>query len=146
MKRGMWLAAVAGLVVAACGGGGTGPTGTPATQITQPPTATEGQVTSRPNSGDNKAKAQALIPPGSSAAINELTVGSQYSVQVTSSMTLDQLGAFWTAAIPAAGLTEAGRYTADGSLIIAFTNPDGGITASQVDSGVLITISIGSIS
>jgi hypothetical protein len=146
MKRAIWLVAVAGLVVAACGGGGARPSATPATQITQPPTATEGQQTSQPNAGDNKAKAQALIPQGSSAPINEVTIGSQYSVQVTSSMTLDQLGAFWNTAIPAAGLTESGRYTASGSLIIAVTNPDGGITATETENGVLITITLGSSS
>jgi hypothetical protein len=32
------------------------------------------------------------------------------------------------------------------SLIIAMTNPDGGITASPTDNGVLITISVGASS
>jgi hypothetical protein len=58
-------------------------------------------------------------------------------------MTLDQLKAFWTQAIPAAGMSETGRYEAAGSLVIAFTNPDGGITASPADNGFLITISVG---
>jgi hypothetical protein len=75
--------------------------------------------------------------------MNEITIGNSYTVQVTSTMTLEQLGAFWTTAIPAAGLTESGRYTAAGSLIIAFTNPDGGITATNTDNGVLISISVG---
>jgi hypothetical protein len=99
-----------------------------------------------PNTGDNKAKAQALIPPGSSAPINELTIGSSYTVQVTSTQTIDQLGAFWTTAIPAAGMTETGRFNSDGNLIIAFTNPDGGVTASVTDNGVLISISVGTSS
>jgi hypothetical protein len=132
----------------ACGGGGV-PTPTPGSQVTSPPGATDppgatAAITAQPNTGDNKSKAQALIPQGASAPINEVTVGNSYTVQVTSAMTLEQLGAFWTTAIPAAGLTESGRYSADGSLIIAFTNPDGGITASNTDNGVLITISVGS--
>ena len=142
MKRRVWLLAIAALVVAACGGK-TPATPTPGSQVTQPPGATTGS-TPQPNTGDNKAKAQALVPPGSSAPINEVTVGNSYTVQVTSTQTLEQLGAFWTTAIPAAGLTESGRYSAAGSLIIAFTNPDGGITASTTEGGVLITISVGS--
>jgi hypothetical protein len=100
-------------------------------------------VTPQPNTGDNKAKAQALIPPGSSAPINEVTVGNSYTVQVTSSMTLEQLGAFWTTAIPAAGLAETGRFTSSGTLTIAFSNPDGGIVASDTENGVLVSISVG---
>ena len=134
------------LVIVACGGGAPGnPTATPGSQLTQPPGATPA-ITAQPNTGDNRSKAQALIPPGASAPMNEITVGNSYTVQVSSSMTLDQLAAFWNTAIPAAGLTESGRYTADGSLIIAFTNPEGGITASSTDSGVLISISVGSSS
>ena len=152
MNRFLGLAALA-LVVIACGGGAN-PTATPASQITQPPGATQppgvtqppGAATPQPNSGDNKSKAQALIPPGASAPLNEITVGSNYTVQVTSTMTLDQLAAFWATAIPQAGLTEAGRYSAEGTLIISLTNPDGGITASGTDEGVLITISIGTSS
>jgi hypothetical protein len=99
-----------------------------------------------PNTGDNKSKAQSLIPPGSSAPMNEVTIGNSYTVQVTSTQTLEQLGAFWTTAIPAAGMTETGRFNNAGSLIIAFTNPDGGVTASTTDTGVLISISVGTSS
>jgi hypothetical protein len=77
--------------------------------------------------------------------LSEVTAGNAYTVQVTSTQSLEQLGAFWTTAIPQAGLHETGRYTAGESLIIAFENPDGGITASKDPSmGVLVTISVGS--
>jgi hypothetical protein len=147
MHRLVGLVAV-GLFAVACGGGGVVATATPGSQVTTPPgaTATPGAtaaITSQPNTGDNKAKAQSLIPPGSSAPINEVTVGSNYTVQVTSPMTLDQLKAFWATAIPQAGLTEIGRYEAEGTLVISVTNPDGGITASGTAQGILITISLG---
>jgi hypothetical protein len=145
VNRFVALAALA-LVLAACGGAAKGDaTPTPGTQITQPPGVTQppGANTPAPNPGDNKAKAQALIPPGSSAPINEVTIGDNYTVQVTSTMTLDQLKAFWATAIPQAGVTESGRYEAEGTLIISITNPDGGITASGTDDGILITISLG---
>jgi hypothetical protein len=154
MHRFVWLVAIA-LVVLACGGSQAGPSGTPGAQVTDPPGATAeitdppgatAAITSQPNAGDNKAKAQSLIPQGASAPINEVTIGSSYTVQVMSTMTLDQLAAFWTTAIPAAGMTESGRYSAEGSLIIAFTNPEGGVTASTTDNGVLVTISVGSSS
>lgn len=148
MHRFVWVAAIA-LLVLACGGGGAVPT-TPGTQPTTPPGMTDPpdatnppQATPPQNAGDNKAKAQALIPSGSSAPISEVSVGNAYTVQVMSTQTLEQLGTFWTTAIPAAGLTESGRYTAGDTLIIAFTNPDGGITASKTDEGVLVTISVG---
>ena len=147
MNRFFWLTAVA-LVVVACGGGANA-TATPGSQVTQPPGATQppGVITAAPNPGDNKAKAQALIPPGSSAPLNEVNIGSNYTVQVTSTMTLDQLAAFWTTAIPQAGLTESGRMTAEGTLIISVTNPDGGINAATMDAGsILITISLGTSS
>ena len=141
-NRFFWLTAIA-LVVIACGGANA--TATPGSQITQPPGVTQppGAVTPVPNSGDNKSKAQALIPPGSSAPISEFTSGSNYTVAVTSTMTLEQLGAFWTTAIPQTGMTETGRLNAQGSLIISLSNPDGGISASGTDEGVLITISVG---
>jgi hypothetical protein len=149
MSRFVWLVAIA-LVVVACGGGAA-PTATPGSQVTAPPGATDppgatAATTPQPNSGDNKSKAQALIPPGSSAPLNEVTIGNSYTVQVTSTQTLEQLGAFWTTAIPGAGLQETGRFTSAGTLTIAFTNPDGGIVASEDSSsgGVFISISVGS--
>ena len=144
MHRFVWLVAIA-LVVMACGGSQPGPTGTPGAQVTDPPGATAA-ITAQPNTGDNKSKAQALIPQGSSAPINEVTIGNSYTVQVTSTMTLDQLAAFWTTAIPAAGMTVTGSFNNAGSLIIAFTNPEGGVTASTTDNGVLISISVGTSS
>lgn len=143
MHRFVWLVAIA-LVVVACGGGQVGPTATPGSQVTSPPGATAA-ITPQPNTGDNKSLARMLIPPGATQ-LNEIQVGDSYTVQLSSTQSLEQLGAFWTTAIPAAGMTESGRFTADGSLIIAFTNPDGGVTASTTDSGVLITISVGASS
>jgi hypothetical protein len=150
MHRFVWLVAMA-LFVMACGGTQAGRSatpgsqGTPGSQMTDPPGATAA-ITTQPNIGDNKSKAQSLIPQGSSAPINEVTIGNSYTVQVTSTMTLDQLAAFWTTAIPAAGMTETGRFNNAGSLIIAFTNPEGGVTASTTDNGVLISISVGTSS
>ena len=97
-----------------------------------------------PNSGDNKTKARALIPPGATQ-VNEVVVGNSYTVQVSSNQSLDQLATFWAQAIPAAGLQESGRFTAADTLTIAFTNPDGGIVASADSSSgfVLVTISVG---
>lgn len=143
MHRFVWLVGMA-LFVVACGGGQVNPTATPGSQVTLPPGATPA-ITPQPNTGDNKSLARMLIPAGATQ-LNEIQVGDSYTVQLSSTQSLEQLGAFWTTAIPAAGLTESGRFTADGSLIIAFTNPDGGITASVTDSGVLITISVGSSS
>jgi hypothetical protein len=143
VNRFFWLSAIA-LVAVACGGANA--TATPGSQITQPPGATTGAtaaITPVPNPGDNKSKAQALIPPGSSAPISEFTSGANYTVSVTSTMTVDQLGAFWTTAIPQTGMTESGRLNSQGTLIISLTNPDGGITATGTDQGVLVTISVG---
>src|SRR5687767_7767623 len=129
MHRFGWLVAIA-LVVVACGGGGVGPSPTPGSQATTPPGATNApNVTAQPNTGDNKSRARLLIPPGATQ-ISESTFGSSYSVQLSSTQTLEQLGAFWTTAIPAAGFTETGRFSMAGTLTIAFTNPDGGIVAS----------------
>ena len=122
-----------------------GSEGTPAPAQATPDTG-GGQATAgtEPNTGDNKSKAESLVPDGATQ-LSEITVGNSYTVQVTSTKSLDELGSFWTQAIPNAGLTETGRFTAEGTLTIAFTNPDGGIGASQDPSSgsVIITISVG---
>lgn len=143
MHRFAWLVAIA-LVVVACGGG-AGPSPTPGSQATTPPGATNApNGTAQPNTGDNKSRARLLIPPGATQ-ISESTFGNSYSVQLSSTQSLEELGAFWTQAIPAAGLTETGRFTMAGTLTIAFTNPDGGIVASEDASagGVIMNISVG---
>ena len=158
MRRYLWIVGAAALLLA-CGGSPAAPTqrpagSTPGAVATQQPAAQTpavnpppGQVTPgapAPNGGDNKTKARALIPPGATQ-VNEVVIGNSYTVHVSSNQTLDQLAAYWTQAIPAAGLQESGRFTAAETLTIAFTNPDGGIVASADPSTgfVLATISVG---
>lgn len=145
MRRFVWLVAIA-LVAAACGGGGAVPTPTPGSQATSPPGATSA-TTPQPNTGDNKSIARSLIPPGATQ-LNEVQVGNSYTVQLSSTQTLEQLGAFWTQAIPAAGLQETGRFNQAGTLTIAFSNPEGGIVAFEDSSagGVIMSISVGTSS
>jgi hypothetical protein len=152
MHRLIWLLAVAALILAACSGAPAATT--PGSQATEPPGATStpgsgeqtepGGTTPQPNTGDNKAKAQALIPTGCSQ-ISEFTSGGNYTVSLSCTQTVEQMAAFWTTAIPAAGLTESGRFSAAGTLTIAFTNPDGGITAAADTSTntTVVTISVG---
>src|SRR5688572_33311900 len=93
------LVAIA-LVVVACGGGPAGPSPTPGSQVTTPPGATNApNGTPQPNTGDNKSIARSLIPPGATQ-LNEVQVGNSYTVQLSSTQSLDELGAFWTTAIP----------------------------------------------
>lgn len=148
MKRLAFVGVIA--LLAACSAGPSGATTPPgatppaaATSAPNPPAqATSGAP--QPNAGDNASRGQALIPPGATQ-LSEISSGNAYSVQVSSTQSLEQLGAFWTQAIPAAGLQETGRFTADETLTIAFTNPDGGIVAAADPSagGVIITISVG---
>jgi hypothetical protein len=144
------------VVLAACSAGSTsssapGSAGTPPAAASTPApgdaTPAGGQATAaapQQNAGDNKSRARALIPNGATQ-LTEVASGNVYSVQVSSTQSLDELGSFFTQAIPAAGLHETGRFTADGSLTIAFTNPDGGIVATEDPSsgGVIVTISVG---
>jgi hypothetical protein len=85
-----------------------------------------------------------LIPQGATQ-LSEFSAGNSYTVQVSSAQTLEQLAAFWTQAVPAAGLHETGRFSAGDTLTIAFENPDGGIVASKDASTgtVLCSISVG---
>ena len=151
MNRLAYLAGIA-VLLAACSSGPSGPTSRP--QVTTPPAgatsapnqppaqATPGAP--QPNTGDNKSLARALIPQGATQ-LSEVNVGNSYTVQLSSTQSLEQLGAFWTQAIPAAGLQETGRFTQGETLTIAFTNPDGGIVAFADSSsgGVIMTISVG---
>ena len=156
MSRLICVLAAGGLFLACSGpaaptpGRPAGPT--PGSAATQQPAASAGAVNTPglatpgapQNGGDNKSKARALIPQGATQ-VSEVTVGNSYSVQVSSGQSLEQLGAFWTQAIPAAGLQETGRFTSGDTLTIAFTNPEGGVTASADPStgSVIITISAG---
>jgi hypothetical protein len=140
------IAATAVLILACSGSGAvptapgatSGPDGAPTGVPTQP-----GGATTNPQipAGDLEARARALIPPGSTEA-GESTFGSLYQVTVTNPQTLEQLGPFWTTAIPGAGMTETGRFTAGPVLTIAFVNPDGGVVATRDDSTGVTTILI----
>jgi hypothetical protein len=67
-----------------------------------------------------------------------------YQLSLTSTMTVDQLEAFWDERIPSLGMTLTGKFTSGGVLTIAITNPDGGIVAApDGDGGVGIVISLG---
>ena len=131
---------------------GTPPAQTPASQqtptaaATPPPgqaTPPPGQATPtlQPNTGDNESRARALVPPGSTQ-LSESSFGNAFQLTLSSTQSIEQLGAFWTQAIPAAGMQETGRFTAEGSLTIAFTNPDGGIVAAPDPSTGTVTIVI----
>jgi len=157
MRRYLYVVGAAVLLVA-CGGSPAPtqrPAGTtPGSVTTQQPPAQSaapnpppGQQTPGapvPNAGDNKSKARALIPAGATQ-LSEVNVGNSYTVQLSTTQSLEQLGTFWTQAIPAAGLQETGRFTQAETLTIAFANPEGGIVAFADSSsgGVIITISVG---
>jgi hypothetical protein len=84
------------------------------------------------------------VPPGASET-SAVSIGNAYQLTLSSNQSLEELEAFWDQAIPAAGMQSTGRFTADGSLTIALTNPDGGIVATGDPStgGVTIVISVG---
>lgn len=141
MKRLLGSTLLAVFIVS-CGGGGQ-PTITqaPGGATQQPGAATQQPA---PVGGDNEAKARALAPPGSTeVSLNK--VGNSVQLAVSTTQNLEQLESFYTTAIPAAGMTETGRFTVSGVLTIAVTNPDGGIVAySNPDDGTTyITISVG---
>jgi hypothetical protein len=148
MKRPVVLLSV-GVLLLACSGGPAGPT--PGSQTTTPPAATNPPNvtaepgTAQPNAGSNEQRARALIPPGATE-VSAGSIGNSYQLTLTSDQTLAELEAFWAQAIPAAGLHSTGQFTADGTLTIAFANPDGGIVAANDlsgEQGVTIVISVG---
>jgi hypothetical protein len=98
----------------------------------------------QPNAGDNESRARALVPPGSTE-LSETSFGNAYQLTLTNPQSLEQLDAFWAQAIPAAGMQSTGKFEMDLSLVIAFTNPDGGISATNdgSGSGSTIVISVG---
>lgn len=149
-------ALVALLVLGCSGGSGPAPTPTPGGGAPTPvnvPTATPGGAptpgggaTVPPGGGNLEAKARSLVPAGSTQTA-EFDGGTSYVLTVTTTTPIAQLEAFWEQAIPAAGLSLSGSFTFDGALVMAFTNPDGGITATPGENGlVTVLISIGTSS
>lgn len=144
--------AVLALLLAACSGTpaatptpGAGPTSPPAGQPTNPPgNATPPAGTPGQPGSNFEAIARALVPPGSQDTYFTSFPGG-YALTVTTSQSVEQVGQFLTQAIPAAGLTETGRFTMAGVLTVAFTNPDGGVVASSAEGGpTTVVISVGS--
>jgi hypothetical protein len=139
------------LFLVACGSSGPvatqpgGQASLPPGGQTQAPVATPGAP--QPGGGDNEAKARALVPPGSTQ-VSTSSVGGNFSIVVSTPQTLEQLAAFYTTAIPAAGMTETGRFTLEGTLTIAFSNPEGGVVAfADPNAGsTIVTISVGTSS
>jgi len=145
------LSCLAVLALAACGGSPaatapgrtTGPAGQP---TSAPPQASQPAAASTPapgGGGSPEAIVRALIPPNA-LELSHAQVGNQYSVQLSSQSSMSDLEAFWDQKIPTTGVTPGGKFNQGEALVYAFTNPDGGITASSDGSGgVLITISAG---
>ncbi len=120
-----------------------GATPTPVVPGATDPAPTPAGPTNPLNSGDLEALVRSLVPPGSTE-VTHIEVGGLYQLHLTSTSTIDQLEAFWDQAIPAAGMTLEGKYTAGGTLTIGISNPDGGIIVTPDESGQLfIAISLG---
>lgn len=154
------LGCLVALTLVACGGSSA----TPAPARTAGPDGGGGQATSAPaqatppagastpapggggGGGSPEAIVKALVPPGSTE-VTHMTIGNLYSATVTSQMSLADLEAFFDQKLPTTGVTQSGKLNQAGSLIYAFTNPDGGITAADDGNGsVQITISAGTSS
>jgi hypothetical protein len=84
--------------------------------------------------GSAESIVRALVPPGA-AEVTHTSLGNQFSVSVTSQLSLAELEAFWDQKLPTTGVTQTGKLNQAGSLIFAFTNPEGGITAVDDGSG-----------
>ena len=157
MKRILFVALT--VLVVGCGGtaatlaprASTGGAQPPAGQSTPAAAATPAAIATAGNPGggppgDVKSLVTALIPPGSTQ-VNATEIGGSYSVQLTNQSSLSDLQAFFDQKIPTVGVTQTGKTSGAGTAIYAFTNPDGGITISPMDTGgVLITISAGTSS
>ena len=136
------------VMLTACSSGAPGAT---VPGVSQPPGATAG-ATNPPAAtpgnpqpaGNLEAAARALVPPGS-VELSEAQYGNAYQLNVTTTMSLDQLKAFWAQAIPATGATSPGQFESGGILTVTLNNPEGGIVASPdaTSGGYLITISLG---
>jgi hypothetical protein len=88
--------------------------------------------------------ARSLLPPGATQQ-SFSTIGNAVQLVGISSMSLDELKAFFSQQIPASGVRETGRFELEGTLTIALANPDGGIVIVPAnDAGqYLVTISVG---
>ncbi len=137
--------------VAACSGSpaatGNNPTGQPgetSAPATQEGTATQDPGSNPGNAGDFEAVARALMPQGATETTHIATVSS-YTLYAESDQSLADLEAFWTQAVPAAGATLTGHFNANETVIVAFTNPNGGITAiPDASTGkTVVVISVG---
>lgn len=95
--------------------------------------------------GDLEARVRALVPPGSTE-ISEASFGGAYQLNLSNTgQSLEQLQAFWTQQVPAAGFTWSGAFVQGDSLTVAFTNPSGGAVAvrNPADGSTIITLSAG---
>jgi len=155
MKRVVLGGALAALLLVGCGGGAAptsapgGPTQAPggATQApiggpTQAPAGTPA-TNPQPNTGDLEAMVRALTPPGSTE-LQFVESGGVTALYLSSTTPLDQLEAFFDQAIPAQGITIAGKSEQVGTLIYSLENPVGGVVVTPADqAGSAITISLG---
>jgi hypothetical protein len=123
-----------------------GPTATSDNGGQTPGSPTDNPTTNPGGGGDITALVQALIPAGATES-GRLSLGGSLQVYLTSTASMADLESFWDQAIPANGMTESGKFTAEGILTIAITNPDGGIVATPNDDGTVgIVISLGTSS
>jgi hypothetical protein len=115
-----------------------------ATQAAPSPTPPgSGNTTPAANTGNAEAIVRALVPPGATE-VSKVETGDFFSLSLSSSQSIAELEAFFDQKLPSTGVTVSGKFTAAGTLTIAFTNPDGGITATPDGSGgTLVVITAG---
>ena len=154
MPRTLTALAVIALVVGACGGGGaaatTAPTVAPggpaATEAPATAEATEGAAATTSGADDLKALA-AQLTPGGTTEIQHMEATGVYQLYLSTSMSIDQLTAFYdqkAASIPIQGYT---KVVSNGSLYIGGSDPVVGIVAAADSSNpgtTTIVISVGS--
>jgi hypothetical protein len=139
------------LLLVSCGGAAAtqapgGPTAAPPADggATPAPAVTPAGGQGQPNAGDLASIANALVPPGSTE-ISRADSSGAYVLSVSTTQSLSDLENFFNQAVPAAGATLTGHYVAGDSLIVAFTNPDGGVVATKDSSSgnTIVVISAG---
>jgi hypothetical protein len=137
------------LALIGCSSGGQAPTvpGVPTQPPGGAPTAPPGgqPTPAGQPAGDLETRVRALIPPGSTE-ISEASAGGAYQLNLSNTgQTLEQLQAFWTQQVPAAGFTFTGAFIQGDALTVAFSNPSGGAVAVR-NTGTgetIITLSAG---